>query len=675
MKREFDLVLFGATGFTGKLVAGIPGERTSQRRSLGDRRPQSRQARGARLRRAGLVADAIDPPPAPTIAKRTKVVCTTVGPYAKYGSELVAACADAGTHYCDLTGEVNWMREMIDAHHERATQTGARIVHACGFDSIPSDLGTWATQQEFIRRFGAPAHDGHRASTASTSGGISGGTAASAFVIAEAMEDPRRCAACCATRTRSIRIREAPHPPRRRQARVGWDATLKMFYVPFFMAATNSPVVRRGHALAGYPWGEDFVYREVMATPGNARGARDGRDDHRRARRARGRDEAAAPARACCRSVRRSRARDRRGEARERGHWKVRFVAESGDDSSSTSPPIRPAIRATRRPRRCSASPRCASRTTRSTSPGGVLTPSVAMEASCRAAARAAFAPALTGSAPRCYEIEPWRTGSSRGSCGSSRACSFARSRSSASSTCRDRAGAVRRQSSELADRSDPHHHDVRPQGALRREGHAVQGPADARGAARPRRGADQAARRSRRRRRAPATEPGERPSTTTPRSPRCSPCSARAARSASSPRASRTTSRSSRGSRPARRGSRSAARTRTRQPIPIVPCGLTFIHPKRFRSRVLVQFGPPIVGRAARPNTPDEVRSVTDRDRRRAAPADDQRARLGHRARARRRAPPVSAAGDLDRGSRRARAPVQRVLRRGRSGSARRRR
>src|SRR6185436_3211800 len=91
-----------------------------------------------------LVADAHDRTALEALARRTKVVCTTVGPYAKYGSELVAACAEAGTHYCDLTGEVQWMRRMIDRHHERARATGARIVHTCGFDSIPSDLGTWA---------------------------------------------------------------------------------------------------------------------------------------------------------------------------------------------------------------------------------------------------------------------------------------------------------------------------------------------------------------------------------------------------------------------------------------------------------------------------------------------------------------------------------------------------
>ena len=150
--REFDIVLFGATGFTGKLTGqylaahkpgtwAIAGRNADKLKALGFDAPQ-------------IIVDAKDPKACADVAKRAKVVCTTVGPYSIYGGPLVAACAEAGTHYCDLTGEVHFMRASIDANHERATQTGARIVHTCGFDSIPSDLGTWATQQEFKQRFG-----------------------------------------------------------------------------------------------------------------------------------------------------------------------------------------------------------------------------------------------------------------------------------------------------------------------------------------------------------------------------------------------------------------------------------------------------------------------------------------------------------------------------------------
>ncbi len=118
------------------------------------------------------------------------IVLSTVGPYALYGSELVAAVVEAGGDYCDLTGEVQWMRRMIDAHQARAEETGARIVHTCGFDSIPSDLGTWFTQQRAIEQFGEPCTE-VRMSVKGARGGVSGGTAASGMQMFEEMaEDP-----------------------------------------------------------------------------------------------------------------------------------------------------------------------------------------------------------------------------------------------------------------------------------------------------------------------------------------------------------------------------------------------------------------------------------------------------------------------------------------------------
>jgi short subunit dehydrogenase-like uncharacterized protein len=324
--REFDLVMFGATGFTGRLVAEYIARQKPGRWAIAGRNADKLAALGFDV--PTIIVDAMDPAACAAVARRTRVVCTTVGPYSKYGSALVAACADAGTHYCDLTGEVHWMRAMIDANHERATQTGARIVLTCGFDSIPSDLGTWATQQEFIRRFGRPASK-VSAFFGESSGGLSGGTAASGFAIAEAMSDP-------AVR-RVLRNPYALDPdpdgdkPPVDTRLVGWDPGLKMFFVPFFMAATNSPVVRRGHALAGYPWGTDFTYREAMTTPGSARGAV----------MAAGITAglaglAAAMKRPWLRNQLEKRA-PKPGEGpsatqRERGHWKVRFVAEGGGD-------------------------------------------------------------------------------------------------------------------------------------------------------------------------------------------------------------------------------------------------------------------------------------------------------------------------------------------------------
>ncbi len=330
--RDFDLVLFGATGFTGRLVA----EHLAR---SGDR-PRwaiAGRTRG-KLEELGLgvpvlVADAHDRPALDALARRTKVVCTTAGPYAKHGSELVAACAEAGTHYCDLAGEVQWMRRMIDRHHDRARATGARIVHACGFDSIPSDLGTWALQQEFLARFGRPAQR-VTALFGETSGGFSGGTVASAMQTAAEADQDREVRRVLGNPYALDPDPHAPRPPAPDEASIGWNHHLRMFTVPFVMAQVNTRVVRRGHALAGLPWGEGFVYREVMSTPGTARGAVMAAAltgalggiafalKHRRlsellARRAPQPGE--GPSR----------------ERREHGHWKVRFVGEAGANGSA----------------------------------------------------------------------------------------------------------------------------------------------------------------------------------------------------------------------------------------------------------------------------------------------------------------------------------------------------
>ena len=324
--REFDLVMFGATGFTGQLVADYIAKQKPKRWAIAGRNREKLESLG--IDAPIVIVDAMDPAACAAVARRSRVVCTTVGPYSKYGSALVAACAEAGTHYCDLTGEVHWMREMIDAHHDQARKTGARIVHTCGFDSIPSDLGAWATQQEFIRRFGRPAQK-VTAFYGESSGGLSGGTAASGFAIADAMAD--------ASVRRMLRNphgldpdQSAPHPKDDSKP-VGWDPFLKMFYVPFFMAETNTRVVRRGHALAGKPWGEDFVYREVMSTPGNARGV-----VMAGAITAGLLGLAAVMKRPWLREKLKERA-PKPGEGpsqekRERGYWKVRFVAEDADD-------------------------------------------------------------------------------------------------------------------------------------------------------------------------------------------------------------------------------------------------------------------------------------------------------------------------------------------------------
>jgi short subunit dehydrogenase-like uncharacterized protein len=379
MTREYDLILFGATGFTGRLVA---------EHIRGCAEPDLRWAIAGRsrvkLEALGLgvpivIGDALDPAAMRAIASRTRAVCTTAGPYARYGSELVAACAESGTHYCDLTGEVQWMRRMIDAHHERARATGARIVHTCGFDSIPSDLGTWATQQAFVERFGAPARK-VTAAFGEQSGGVSGGTVASAFeTMREASADPA-IRALLANPYGLDPDPTAPRPPAPDERGIGWEPHLRMFTVPFVMAAVNTRVVRRAHALAGMPWGADFVYREVMSTPGSARGAA----------MAVGITGglgmlAFAASRPSLRALLARRApRPGEGpslEARTRGHWKLRLVAEGAQGDLlhyTVSDRADPGYGSTAK--MLGEAALCLARDPLS-SPGGVQTPSVAMAA------------------------------------------------------------------------------------------------------------------------------------------------------------------------------------------------------------------------------------------------------------------------------------------------------
>ena len=218
-----------------------------------------------------IVADALDTDAMAALARRTRVVCTTAGPYAKYGSELVAACADAGTHYCDLTGEVQWMRRMIDLHHEHARSTGARIVHTCVSDSIPSDprdVGAAAGVPRALRRLA----DSVTALYGATKGGLSGGTIASALRTADELAaDPalRRVLGNPYGLDPDPRA-ERPHAPDARS--INYDKRLGVFTAPFVMAMVNSRVVRRAHALAGFPWGAQFRYDERMSAPGNAGG-------------------------------------------------------------------------------------------------------------------------------------------------------------------------------------------------------------------------------------------------------------------------------------------------------------------------------------------------------------------------------------------------------------------
>jgi short subunit dehydrogenase-like uncharacterized protein len=270
--RDHDIVIFGATGFVGRLVAGHlaarapAGVRIALAGRSAERLAAVRHTLGQRSADWPLlVVDAGDRAAVRAMAAATRVVTTTVGPYARFGMPLVAACADLGTDYVDLTGEVLFVRDAADHHHERAAKTGARIVHSCGFDSVPSDLSVLIAARAATGD-DAGALDRATLVLRSAAGGVSGGTIDSLRAQLEQMAgDP--------TRGRVVEDPYALSPDRHAEADLGpqpdltvprFDGELGMWTAPFVMAAYNTRIVRRSNALQGWAYGRRLRYREVV---------------------------------------------------------------------------------------------------------------------------------------------------------------------------------------------------------------------------------------------------------------------------------------------------------------------------------------------------------------------------------------------------------------------------
>ena len=272
--REFDIIVWGATGFTGALVAEYLLERYGVGRDLrwaiAGRSEKKLSALKSSLGDgaadlSSIVADSFDEDALDAMTSRTQVVLTTVGPYAKYGSPLVAACVKSGTHYCDLAGEAQWIRRMIDEHHDSAAETGAKIVHCCGFDSVPMDIGVWFLQREAVERHGKPC-ESIRMLVAATRGGASGGTIASMLNLIEESRRNRDIARILVHPYSLNPPDERSGPDGRDQQNVRYDDDANAWTAPFVMAGINTKVVRRSHALAGLPYGEGFRYAEAVMT-------------------------------------------------------------------------------------------------------------------------------------------------------------------------------------------------------------------------------------------------------------------------------------------------------------------------------------------------------------------------------------------------------------------------
>jgi short subunit dehydrogenase-like uncharacterized protein len=275
-ERQYDIVLYGATGFVGKLTAQYLARRAGGARIAlagrsTDRLLAVRDALGEAAAQWPLIeADASQPSSLNAMAASTRVVITTVGPYLKYGLPLVAACAAAGTDYADLTGEPLFVREAIDQYHKQAADTGARIVHGCGFDSIPSDLTVFA----LYRR---AEQDGAGELTATDfvvrrfAGGVSGGTIASMTeLFREAALDPdaRRLLKDPYTLTPDAGAEPQFGPQPDARWRRGRDIAPELdgYWVgAFAMALPNTRIVRRSNALLGHAYGHRFEYSEQMS--------------------------------------------------------------------------------------------------------------------------------------------------------------------------------------------------------------------------------------------------------------------------------------------------------------------------------------------------------------------------------------------------------------------------
>lgn len=272
---EFDLIVYGASGFTGRLVAeylngrygvGGPVKWAMAGRSA-DKLAAVRDEIGAPADTPLVVADAGDPASLGAMVARAKAIVTTVGPYQLYGNELVAACAHAGTDYLDLCGEPAWMRAMIDAHEAAAKASGARILFSCGFDSIPFELGVYFLQQTAKQQLGAPVSR-VKTRVRGMRGGFSGGTAASLkATMAAAAKDPR---VLDLLRSPFALVPGFDGPAQPHGMKPEHDADLGAWVAPFVMAPINTKNVHRSNALMGRPYGRDFVYDEMMiAGPGD----------------------------------------------------------------------------------------------------------------------------------------------------------------------------------------------------------------------------------------------------------------------------------------------------------------------------------------------------------------------------------------------------------------------
>jgi short subunit dehydrogenase-like uncharacterized protein len=274
---KFDIVVYGATGFTGQLVAeylaahytGASAPKWAMAGRSLDKLAAVRDAIGAPADTALIQADASDPASLKAMIDQTGSVLSTVGPYQLYGSELVAACAASGTDYLDLCGEPVWMRQMIDAHQAAAQSSGARIVFSCGFDSLPFELGVFFCQETAKKVLGGPVSR-VKGRVRAMKGTFSGGTAASIkATFAAAAKDLSLVALLKNPFVLTPGFEGPKQPPGNKPL---FDAELDAWTAPFVMATINTRNVHRSNLLMDFPYGKDFIYDEMVLTGSGEKG-------------------------------------------------------------------------------------------------------------------------------------------------------------------------------------------------------------------------------------------------------------------------------------------------------------------------------------------------------------------------------------------------------------------
>ena len=275
---KYDLVVFGATGFTGRLVAeylvqeyGVKNEKFiwaiagRDNKKLEDIKIYLSEIDSESKNLPVIIADSYDRNSLDGITSISRVVISTVGPYLKYGKLLVESCASNGTDYCDLTGEVPFIRESIDSYDALAKKNNCRIIHSCGFDSVPSDIGVLVLQQEAESKFGKPC-DQIKFYARGMKGGPSGGTIESMINISAYISSRPELAGLLGNPyalNPDGQLLDGPDGSSLRS--VKWDEKLNLWTCPFIMSGINTRVVRRSNALTGYSYGKDFKYSEVYS--------------------------------------------------------------------------------------------------------------------------------------------------------------------------------------------------------------------------------------------------------------------------------------------------------------------------------------------------------------------------------------------------------------------------